>query len=96
LAPNSDRAKSRGNSIRPPVDDDIDPNNPKKKDTHKIRTNPRYRCVDDGSDDAEEPMLGKAGGEDLDALSSKELDFRETILKNEKKKKRKEKRLLER
>ena len=41
-------------------------------------------------------MLGKAGGEDLDALSSKELDFRETILKNEKKKKRKEKRLLER
>jgi hypothetical protein len=23
----------------------------KKRDTHKIRTNPKYRCVDDGSDD---------------------------------------------
>ncbi len=32
----------------------------------------------------------------MDALSSKEMDFRETILKHERKKKRKEKRLLER
>ena len=23
----------------------------RKRDTHKIRTNPKYRCVDDGSDD---------------------------------------------
>jgi hypothetical protein len=41
-------------------------------------------------------MMGKNGGDDIDALSSRELDFRETILKHEKKKKRKEKRLLER
>lgn len=26
-------------------------NTVKKRDTHKIRTNPKYRCVDDGSDD---------------------------------------------
>jgi hypothetical protein len=40
-------------------------------------------------------LLGK-GGDEMDALSSKEMDFRETILKNERKKKRKEKRLAER
>ena len=68
---------------------------PIKKDTHKIRTNPKYRCVDDGSDDGEDPLLGK-GGDEMDALSSKELDFRETIIKFEKKKRRKERRLLER
>ena len=68
---------------------------PVKKDTHKIRTNPKYRCVDDGSDDGEDPLLGK-GGDEMDALSSKELDFRETIIKFEKKKRRKERRLLER
>ncbi len=51
--------------------------------------------MDDGSDDGEDPLLGK-GGDEMDALSSKELDFRETILKFERKKKRKEKRMLER
>jgi hypothetical protein len=68
---------------------------PTKKDTSKLRTNPKYRCVDDGSDDGEDPLPGK-GGDEMDALSSKEMDFRETILKHERKKKRKEKRLLER
>lgn len=51
--------------------------------------------MDDGSDDGEDPLLGK-GGDEMDALSSKELEFRETIIKFEKRKRRKERRLLER
>ena len=69
---------------------------PLKKDTHKIRTNPKYRCVDEGSDDGEDPLKGPGGGQNFEELSSKELDFRETVLKFERKKKRKEKRMLER
>ena len=52
--------------------------------------------MDDASDDGEDPLPGKAGGDEMDALSSKEMDFRETIIKYERKKKRKEKKLLER
>lgn len=90
----------RGNSLRPPPqayeeDQHKDGLGPVKKDTLKIRTNPKYRCVDDGSEDGEDPLLGK-GGDEMDALSSKELDFRETIIKFEKKKRRKERRILER
>jgi hypothetical protein len=43
-----------GDGIRSEYDngDEYNENNlVKKRDTHKIRTNPKYRCVDDGSDD---------------------------------------------
>jgi hypothetical protein len=63
-----------------------------KKDTYKIKTNPKYLCLDQGSDDGNGDDL-KA--EDFEQLSSKEMNFRETIIKFEQKKKRKEKRMLE-
>ena len=53
-----------------------------QKDTHKIKTNPKYRCLDQGSDDGAEDHL-KA--EDFEQLSSKEIDFRETVIKFESK-----------
>ena len=67
----------------------------KKKDTNKIKTNPKYKCIDEGGSggDDDEDMNNK---EDFQALSSKELDFRETILKFEKKKRRKERKIKER
>ena len=54
----------------------------KKKDTGKVKTNPRYRCLDEDSDDGEG---GHQKNEDLQALSSKEADFRDTIMKYESK-----------
>jgi hypothetical protein len=81
--------------LAPPPGDKSELQVPTKKDTAKIRTNPKYRCTDDGSDEGEDPLLGK-GGDEMDALSSKEMDFRETILKFERKKKRKERKMLER
>lgn len=54
----------------------------KKRDTHKIKTNPKYRCVDEGSDDGGDD---DAKQEDYGQLSSKEIDFRETIIKQESK-----------
>ena len=67
----------------------------KKKDTSKIKTNPKYKCVDEGGSGGEDDddLNNK---EDFQALSSKELDFRETILKFEKKKRRKERKIKER
>jgi len=59
-----------------------------KKDTNKIKTNPKYRCVDELSDDGNDEQKN----EEYNQLSSKELDFRETILKFEKKRKKKERR----
>ena len=52
----------------------------KKRDTHKIKTNLKYKCLDEGSDEGDE---GKQ--EDYQQLSSKEIDFRETIIKLESK-----------
>ena len=53
-----------------------------KKDTAKIKTNPKYKCVDDGSDDGD---VDEKQHEDYQQLSSKEIDFRETIIKQESK-----------
>lgn len=57
-----------------------------KRDTQKIKTNPKYKCVDEGSE-GEDPidLHGTKVLDDPQALSSKELDFRETILKHESK-----------
>jgi hypothetical protein len=48
-----------------------------KKDTLKIKTNPKYKCIDEVSNDGDEAQKI----EDFQQLSSKELDFRETVLK---------------
>jgi|LauGreDrversion4_2_1035121.scaffolds.fasta_scaffold442598_2 hypothetical protein len=53
----------------------------RKRDTHKIKTNPKYKCLDDGSDDENDEVKH----EDYQQLSSKEIDFRETIIKQESK-----------
>lgn len=63
----------------------------KKRDTHKIKTNPKYKCMDEDSDEAEDD--GKQ--EDFGQLSSKEIDFRETIIKQEKKRLKKERKIKE-
>jgi hypothetical protein len=56
----------------------------KKRDTHKIKTNPKYLCVDQvGSDDGDEPDETK--NDEFWQLTSKEIDFRETIIKQESK-----------
>jgi len=55
----------------------------KKRDTGKIKTNPKYRCLDEGGSGDDEEDINK--NEDIQQLSSKELDFRETIIKNESK-----------
>ena len=52
-----------------------------KKDTNKIKTNPKYKCIDEVSCDENDAQKN----EDYQNLSSKELDFRETILKFESK-----------
>ena len=54
-----------------------------KRDTKRLRTNPKYKCVDEGSEDENEP--GKDMNDDEQGLSSKEQEFRETILKHESK-----------
>ncbi len=64
----------------------------KKKDTHKIKTNPRYKCLDEAASEEDEENEAK---HDEQNLSSKELDFRETIIKAERKKRRKERKLKE-
>ena len=55
----------------------------KKRDTSKIKTNPKYRCNDEGS--GEEDDDPHKGNEDYQVLSSKEQDFRDTFLKFESK-----------
>lgn len=50
-------------------------------------TNPKYKCIDELSDDANDPS--KEIVENLQP-SERENDFRETILKSERKRKRKE------
>ena len=54
-----------------------------KRDTQKIKTNPKYKCVDDGSED-ENDAKG-AINDDPQAMSSKELQFRDNLLKHESK-----------
>lgn len=54
-----------------------------KRDTKRIKTNSKYKCVDEQSEDENEP--GKDMIDDEQALSSKEVEFRETILKHESK-----------
>ena len=61
-----------------------------KRDTNKIMTNPKYKCVDEGSDN--DMDHGKINDDKSCSLSSKEQDIRETIVKSERKRKRKEKR----
>lgn len=53
-----------------------------KRDTHKIKTNPKYKCVDDGSEDENEAK-NNTMNDDPQAMSSKELQFRDNLLKNE-------------
>jgi len=66
-----------------------------KRDTKKIKTNPKYRCKDEGSEDEADAAKGEL--QDLpQELSLKEQDFRETILKFEKRRKKKEKKQRER
>ena len=55
----------------------------RKKDTSKLKTNPKYRCVDVESDDGAEEVHHKA--EDDHDLESKEAVFRETLIKVESK-----------
>jgi hypothetical protein len=55
----------------------------RKKDTTKIKTNTKYKCVDEGSENEHDAKQNL--NEDPQQLSSKELDFRETILKHESK-----------
>ena len=54
-----------------------------KRDTKRIRTNAKYKCIDEASEDENEP--GKDMNDDDQGLSSKEQEFRETILKHESK-----------
>ena len=76
-APSPHRRKSSAESEEPPVG--YRNMQVVKKDTNKIKTNPKYKCVDEVSGDENEAQKN----EDYQNLSSKELDFRETILKFE-------------
>ena len=67
-----------------------------KKDTQKVKTNPRYKCVDQVSDEEGLDDHAHAKNEDLQALSEKEFDFRETIIKADRKKQKRERRHKER
>lgn len=53
-----------------------------KRATHKIQTNPKYKCLDEGSEDE---GINKSMNEDIQQQSSKELHFRENFLKFESK-----------
>lgn len=57
-------------------------NNIKNRDTAKIKTNFRYKCVDEDSGNDDDDDVHK---NDEFGLSSKEIDFRETIIKFESK-----------
>lgn len=54
-----------------------------RRDTNKIRTNPKYRCLDEGSED--ENGVSKNNINDEQQQSSKEIQFRETFLRFESK-----------
>ena len=54
-----------------------------KRDTKRIKTNAKYKCIDEASEYENEP--GKDMNDDEQGLSSKEQEFRETILKHESK-----------
>ena len=58
----------------------------------KIKTNPKYKCLDENGSEDEDIDETK---HDEGNLSSKEMDFRETIIKFERKKRRKERKLKE-
>ena len=55
-----------------------------KRDTNKIKTNPKYKCLDDGSEDENDAAKNNIN-DDPQAMSSKELQFRDNILKYESK-----------
>ena len=61
-----------------------------KRDTNKIKTNPKYRCLDEGSED-ENAVTKTNINDDAQQQSSKEIQFRENFLRFERRKKRKEK-----
>ena len=54
-----------------------------KRDTNKIKTNPKYKCIDEGSED--ENAISKSNLNDDGQQSSKELQFRENFIKFESK-----------
>lgn len=55
----------------------------RKKDTNKVKTNPKYKCLNEDGSEEDDDDINKQ--DELQNLSSKEMDFRETIIKYESK-----------